>query len=207
MPTNVVDHPIATVRLTTMRDAATSNGGFRSALEDLSTFVLYEALRGLNCAATDVETPLTKTRGLVVDRPPLLVPILRAGLGMLGPAQKLLPESDVGFIGLKRNEETLAPDPYITKLPDDLTGRGVLVLDPMLATGGSLEFACRMIADRGATDITAVCILAAPEGCDTMEKSGLGVTVWTAALDDSLNDVGFIVPGLGDAGDRQFGVQ
>jgi uracil phosphoribosyltransferase len=137
--------------------------------------------------------------------PPLLVPVLRAGLGMSDAALALLPESQMGFVGLARDEETFEPRAYLESLPRDLSGLPVLVLDPMLATGGSLEHCCRLLADRGCTDITVCCVLAAPEGIARLERSGLPVRLVTAAVDERLNEKMFIVPGLGDAGDRQFG--
>ncbi|MGH3750163.1 MAG: uracil phosphoribosyltransferase, partial [Micromonosporaceae bacterium] len=133
------------------------------------------------------------------------VPVLRAGLGMADAALGLLPESSMGFVGLARDEETFQPRAYLESLPEDLTGRPVLVLDPMVATGGSLVHCCRLITDRGCEDITVVCVLAAPEGVRRLEQSGLPLRLVTASIDEKLNDVAFIVPGLGDAGDRQFG--
>jgi uracil phosphoribosyltransferase len=134
-----------------------------------------------------------------------LVPVLRAGLGMADAAFGLLPEATMGFVGLARDEETFEPRAYMESLPADLTGRPVLVLDPMLATGGSMEHCIRLLTTRGATDVTVICVLAAPEGIARLEKSGLPVRVVTASIDERLNDSAYIVPGLGDAGDRQFG--
>jgi uracil phosphoribosyltransferase len=140
-----------------------------------------------------------------VANPPLLVPVLRAGLGMSDAALALLPESSMGFVGLARDEETFAPRAYLESLPTDLTGVPVIVLDPMLATGGSLEHCVGLIADRGCTDVTVICVLAAPEGIARLDASGLPMRLVTAAIDERLNEKAFIVPGLGDAGDRQFG--
>jgi uracil phosphoribosyltransferase len=145
------------------------------------------------------------TEGTRLANPPLLVPVLRAGLGMADSALALLPESSMGFVGLARDEHTFKPRAYMESLPTDLAGRPVLVLDPMLATGGSLEHCCRLLAERGCTDITVLCVLAAPEGIARLEASGLPLRLVTASIDKGLNERMFIVPGLGDAGDRQFG--
>ena len=145
------------------------------------------------------------TSGTRLRRPPLVVPVLRAGLGMLGGVLRHLPETDTGFIGVARNEETFVPEPYMNSVPEELSGRPVLCLDPMLATGGSMEHTCRILAERGAGPLTAVCVLAAPEGIARLEGSGLVTHVVTASIDERLNDAAYIVPGLGDAGDRLFG--
>ncbi|MGH9184678.1 MAG: uracil phosphoribosyltransferase [Acidimicrobiales bacterium] len=204
MRTTVVDHPLAAVRLTALREQDTPNPEFRRALHDLSLFVIYEALRSAPTATLTVMTPLAPTQGARLEAVPMIVPVLRAGLGMLDAALALIPEADVGFVGLKRNEETLAPDPYVTTVPP-LAGRPVLVIDPMLATGGSLVHTLDLLADCEAGPITVACVLAAPEGIQRVEKSGHDVDVYCAAVDDHLNEIGYIVPGLGDAGDRQYG--
>jgi uracil phosphoribosyltransferase len=201
----VVDHPLAAARLTSMRDERTDPGGFRAALRELSSLLVYEATRELAVETYPVRTPLVQTDGVRLANPPLLVPVLRAGLGMAEAALGLLPESSMGFVGLARDEETLQPRAYLESLPEDLTGLPVLVLDPMLATGGSLEHCCRLLAARGCTDITVICALVAPEGLRRLEASGLPIRIVTAAIDQHLNEKAFIVPGLGDAGDRQFG--
>jgi uracil phosphoribosyltransferase len=152
-----------------------------------------------------IHTPVARTEGVWLANPPLLVPVLRAGLGMADQAHRLIPDAQMGFVGLARNEETLEPTPYMESLPADLAGRPVFVLDPMLATGGSMEYTIRLLTGRGATDVTAVCALAAPEGIRHLEQSGLPVRLVTASVDERLNDSGYIVPGLGDAGDRQYG--
>ena len=203
----IVDHPVAAVRLATMRDETTRPAGFRQALHELSRLLVYEATGDLPTEAFEVQTPLGPAEAERLDQSPLLAPVLRAGLGMLGAAQEVLPESQVGFIGLRRNEETLEPDSYLTTVPDDLGGRPVLVLDPMLATGGSAEHACRIVREAGAGPIILVCVLAAPEGIEALETTGLVDQVYTAAVDSHLDETAFIVPGLGDAGDRQFGIQ
>jgi len=201
----VVDHPLAVSRLTTMRDARSNNAVFRSALRELTLMLIYEATRDATVIAETVHTPVARAVGRRLANPPLLVPVLRAGLGMADQAHALIPEAQMGFVGLARNEETLKPTPYMESLPESLAGRPVFVLDPMLATGGSMAYTIRLLTDRGATDVTAICALAAPEGIRHLEAAGLPVRVVTAAIDERLNDSGYIVPGLGDAGDRQFG--
>jgi len=201
----VVDHPVAQTRLTVMRDARTDSASFRAALHELTTMLVYEAARTLPVEHFPIDTPVAPTQGIRLANPPLLVPVLRAGLGMADSALALLPESSMGFVGLARDEHTYEPRAYMESLPTELTGRPVLVLDPMLATGGSLEHCCRLLADRGCTDITVLCVLAAPDGIARLERSGLPLRLVTAAIDEQLNDQMFIVPGLGDAGDRQFG--
>ena len=205
MKTVVVDHPIVQARLTVMRDATSSNAEFRAALRELATLLVYEATRDLQTAELPITTPVAPTTGLTLANPPLLVPVLRAGLGMAEAAFNLLPESQMGFVGLARDEQTHDPVPYMASLPSSLTGRPVLVLDPMLATGGSLQHCLQLLAERGAVDITVVCALAAPDGVARIEASGLALRLYTASIDERLNDDAYIVPGLGDAGDRQFG--
>jgi uracil phosphoribosyltransferase len=192
----VVDHPLAQTRLTAMRDARTDSATFRAALTELTTMVVYEAARTFAVDHYPVATPVEEAVGTRLANPPLIVPVLRAGLGMADAALALLPESSMGFVGLARDEHTFEPRAYMESLPIDLTGLPVLVLDPMLATGGSLEHCCRLLADRGCTDIIVCCVLAA---------SGLPLRLVTASIDRELNSHMFIVPGLGDAGDRQFG--
>jgi uracil phosphoribosyltransferase len=205
MRTTVVDHPLAAQLLTRLRDRDTDRAVFRHAVEELSVMVLFEATRTLATEAVTVQTPLAPAAGHRVVDAPLVVPILRAGLGMLGAVLRLLPGTETGFIGVARNESSFQPEPYMNAVPEQLNGRSVFVLDPMLATGGSLEHACRILADRGAGHLTAVVLLAAPEGLDRLGRSGLDLEVWTAAVDERLNEQAYIVPGLGDAGDRLFG--
>jgi uracil phosphoribosyltransferase len=201
----VVDHPLAKSRLTAMRDERTDSGAFRAALHELTSMLVYEATRAIAVQAYTIQTPVASATGHRLANPPLLVPVLRAGLGMSDAALGLLPESSMGFVGLARDEETFAPRAYLESLPTDLAGIPVIVLDPMLATGGSLEHCVRLIAERGCTDITVICALAAPEGVARLDSSGLPIRLITAAIDERLNERAFIVPGLGDAGDRQFG--
>lgn len=188
-----------------MRDHASDSGTFRAALRELTTLLVYEATRDIEITRFPITTPVTETTGVRLANPPLLVPVLRAGLGMADAAHALLPEATMGFVGLARDEETHLPRAYMESLPEDLTGRHVIVLDPMVATGGSLVRCCEMIAERGCTDIDVVCVLAAPDGVEKLSASGLPLRVTTASVDIGLNDAAFIVPGLGDAGDRQFG--
>ncbi|KRD16838.1 uracil phosphoribosyltransferase [Mycobacterium sp. Root265] len=205
MDCRVVDHPLAAARLTTLRDERTDNAGFRAALRDLTLMLIYEATRDAATEPVPVRTPLTDTTGTRLANPPLLVPVLRAGLGMVDQAHALIPEAQVGFVGMARNEETHQPTPYLASLPDDLSARAVFVLDPMLATGGSMVHTIDLLRERGAVDITAVCVVCAPEGIAALEKSAPGIRLVTATIDDGLNEIAYIVPGLGDAGDRQFG--
>lgn len=202
----VVDHPLARTRLTAMRDERTDSGAFRAALHELTTMLVYEAARSVEVTAYEVTTPVAPTQGYRVAHPPLLVPVLRAGLGMSDAALALLPESSMGFVGLARDEETFEPRAYLESLPADLSGMPVMVLDPMLATGGSGSAAIAHIrAHANPTSISFVCIVAAPEGIARLEADHPEVPIVAGALDRRLNDVGFIVPGLGDFGDRLHG--
>ncbi len=201
----VVDHPLAAARLTKLRDEGSDNAAFRSALRDLTHMLVYEAMRGAPREEVVVRTPLAQTSGSRLARPPLLVPVLRAGLGMVDQAHALIPEARVGFVGVARNEDTREPVPYLESLPTDLRDRPVMVLDPMLATGGSMVYTIELLHNHGANDITVVCVVCAPEGVAALEKAAPEARLFTAAIDAGLNDVAYIVPGLGDAGDRQFG--
>ena len=211
MRTHVIDHPLVSHKLTTLRDERTDSPTFRRLADELVTLLAYEATRDVRVEPVDIVTPVSPTRGVKLATPkPLVVPILRAGLGMLDGMMRLLPTAEVGFLGMVRNEETLEASTYAERLPEDLSGRQCYVLDPMLATGGTLAAAIRFLTDRGADHITAICLLAAPEGCARLEKDLEGldvpVTIVTAAMDEKLNEKGYIVPGLGDAGDRLSGV-
>ena len=205
MHITVVDHPLAASRMTILRDERTDNASFRAALNDLSVMLVYEASRDLAVEEFPVQTPVAEADGVRLQQPPIIVPVIRAGLGMIDPALSMIPDAQVGFIGLARDEETHEPIPYLEALPEDLSGQTVFVVDPMLATGGSLLHAIRLLAARGATDITAVCVVSAQPGVDALAESGLPVRLVTATVDPSLNDDAYIVPGLGDAGDRLYG--
>jgi len=188
-----------------MRRAESDSGTFRAALHELTTMVVYEAARTFAVEQFPITTPVAPTEGTRLANPPLIVPVLRAGLGMADSALALLPESSMGFVGLARDEDTYEPRAYMESLPGDLSGLPVLVLDPMVATGGSLLHCCQLLVDRGCTDVTICCVLAAPEGIARLEGSGLPLRLVTASIDQGLNEKMYIVPGLGDAGDRQFG--
>ena len=208
MRVHVADHPLITHKLTVLRDRDTPSPTFRALTNELMTLLAYEATRTVRVVEKRIETPVTSTVGVAIAEPrPLVVPILRAGLGMLDGLMQLLPTAEVGFLGMARNEETLQPYTYAERLPDDLSDRQCFVLDPMLATGGSLAAAIQFLFDRGAVDVTAICILGAPEGIAKVERevAGHDVTLVLGALDERLNEQGYIVPGLGDAGDRLYG--
>jgi uracil phosphoribosyltransferase len=205
MQTIVVDHPLAAQHVTRLRDETTDRAAFRHSVDGLAEILVYEATRTLATERVTVQTPLAAADGVRIADPPLVVPVLRAGLGMLSAVLRLLPDAPTAFIGVARNEETFTPEPYMNSVPAELGGREVLALDPMLATGGSLEHTARILRDRGAGRLVTVCVIAAPEGLERIEKSGLVDVVVTAAIDSHLNQQAFIVPGLGDAGDRLFG--
>jgi uracil phosphoribosyltransferase len=211
MQTLVVDHPLVAHKLTALRDVATETATFRRLADELVTLLAYEATREMRVEPVSVQTPLGPADGVKLARPvPLVVPVLRAGIGMLDGMTRLLPMADVGFVGLVRDEESLIASAYADRLPTVLTGRDTFVLDPMLATGGTLETVIGMLAERGAATVTAVCLLAAPEGIARLEArfsagAAVPVRVVTATIDERLNDRGYIIPGLGDAGDRLFG--
>ena len=208
MRVHVADHPLITHKLTVLRDQSTPSATFRALTEELVTLLAYEATRHVRTHEVTIMTPVAQTTGLAISEPrPLIVPILRAGLGMLEGMVKLVPSAEVGFLGMVRDHDTLEPSVYAERLPDDLKGRQCFVLDPMRATGGSLLAAINFLFARGADDVTAVCILGAPEGLAMIDKATAGrdVTIVLGALDEKLNEKGYIVPGLGDAGDRLYG--
>lgn len=211
MKVHVANHPLISHKLTILRDEKTDSPTFRRLVEELVTLLAYEATRDVRTTTVTIKTPVTETTGLKMAEPrPVVVPILRAGLGMLEGMTKLLPTAQVGFLGMVRDEKTLQASTYANRLPENLSGRQCFVLDPMLATGGTLVAAFNYLIERGATEITAICLLAAPEGIKVVEdafaNSGVPITLVTGSLDERLNENGYIVPGLGDAGDRLYGV-
>lgn len=208
MRLHIADHPLVTHKLTVLRDKRTPSPVFRQLTEELVTLLAYEATRNVRVSPVDIETPVTKTTGVKISEPrPIVVPILRAGLGMLEGLVKLLPTAEVGFLGMVRDEETFEPTTYAERLPTDLSDRQCFAIDPMLATGGSLGAAIEFLFDRGAQDVTAICLLGTPEGVAEIERiaKGRDVTLVLGALDEKLNEHKYIVPGLGDAGDRLYG--
>jgi uracil phosphoribosyltransferase len=209
MRIHVANHPLITHKLTVLRDKSTPSPVFRQLVEELVTLLAYEATREVKTEAVTIETPVTKAQGMKLSHPrPIIIPVLRAGLGMLEGIVKLLPTAEVGFLGIKRNEETLQPYTYANRLPDDLTGRQVFIIDPMLATGGTLIDSIDYVFDRGATDVTCICLIGAPEGLQAVQEhvGERNVQIVLGALDEKLNEHGYIVPGLGDAGDRLYGL-
>ncbi len=211
MRLRTVQHPVAAWLLTELRDERTPTATFARLTTELASLLAVEATRGLATEPVQLRTPVGPSTGVrPAGPPPLLVPVLRAGLSLLDGVRSLLPAAEVGFVGMVRDEQTLLPAAYLDRLPGDLTGRPCFVLDPMLATGGTLIATVRLLAHRGATDVTAVCLLAAPEGVAALDQafpdgSHTAVTLVVAAVDDHLNELGYIVPGLGDAGDRLYG--
>ena len=213
MRLTVANHPLITHKITILRDKETPSPIFRLLVEELVTLLAYEATRDVNLSEVTVETPLIVTKGAKLSRPrPIIIPVLRAGLGMLEGMTKLLPTAEVGFLGIKRNEETLEPYTYANRLPDDLSDRQVFIVDPMLATGGTLMDSIDYVFERGAKDATCVCLLGAPEGVENVKAHlakkwpSKSVHVVLGSLDEKLNEIGYIVPGLGDAGDRLYGI-
>ena len=210
MRIEVIDHPLVAHKLTLLRDENTVSPVFRQLVDELVTLLAYEATREARVEEVSITTPVAPTTGVHLARPaPIVVPILRAGLGMLEGMSKLLPSAEIGFLGLRRDEETLQAITYANRLPDDLSGRQCYVLDPMLATGATLIDSINYLLERGSRDVTCICLLGAPEGVANLEKAigeRANVTIFMASLDDHLNEKGYIVPGLGDAGDRLYGI-
>ena len=206
MDIQVVNHPLVAARLSIMRDKKSDNAQFRTALADLGAMLIYEASADLAAENFELETPVAITQGARLEKPPIIVPVIRAGLGMIDPALSMIPDAQVGFIGMARDEATHQPVPYLEALPHDLCDQPVFLVDPMLATGGSLLHAIRLLEDRGANDITCVCMVSAQPGVDALLEANVGVRkLVTATIDPSLNEDAYIVPGLGDAGDRLYG--
>jgi len=210
MQTLVIDHPLVAHKLSRLRRTETSTATFRLLVEELVTLLAYEATDNLDVVPVSIETPVAPAMGRELAEPkPLVVPILRAGLGMLDGMVRLMPTAEVGFLGMIRDEESLVASTYADRIPATITNRQVFVLDPMLATGGTLIAAIDLLLERGAKDVTAICLIAAPEGIARVEEAyrdrDVQVRVVTAGIDEKLNDRGYIVPGLGDAGDRLYG--
>lgn len=212
MRLTVANHPLITHKISVLRDVNTPSPTFRQLVEELVTLLAYEATREIRVEQVQIQTPLTMTTGLKIAKPrPLIVPILRAGLGMLEGMTKLLPTAEVGFLGIKRNEDTLEPFTYANRLPEDLAKRQVFIIDPMLATGGTLKDSIDYVFERGAEQVVCVCLLGAPEGVENVKRHleqnwpDKSVDIVLGSLDEKLNEIGYIVPGLGDAGDRLYG--
>ena len=210
MRLHVADHPLIDHKLSVLRDQGTPSAVFRQLVDELVTLLAYEATRDVRTEEVEITTPvaLAHCRRLAEPRP-IVVPILRAGLGMLEGMTRLLPTAEVGFLGMRRDDDTLEVETYANRLPDDISGRQCFIIDPMLATGHTLVAAVEYLLGRGARDVTAICLIAAPEGIRALEASvgrRADVTVVTAARDDRLNEHAYIVPGLGDAGDRLYGI-
>jgi uracil phosphoribosyltransferase len=202
-------HPLIGHKLTQLRDETTDSANFRRLANQLITLLAYESTTRIRVETRMVQTPVARMTGSTLCTPaPVIVPVLRAGLGLLDGLLQILPEAEVGFLGVARDEQTLQPTVYLERIPKVLTGRQVFVLDPMLATGGTLQAAIRILLERGASDITCICLLASPEGIHAIqgafEDSGQQITLVTASIDQGLNSKGYIVPGLGDAGDRLY---
>jgi uracil phosphoribosyltransferase len=206
----VISHPLITHKLGYLRSIDTPTTIFRQIVNEVVALLAYEATRNVKTEPVEIETPLAKMPSQRLSRSPrpIVVPIMRAGLGMLEGMISSMPTAEVGFLGIRRNEQTLEPITYANRLPEDLNGRQCYVIDPMLATGGTLIDTVNYLTERGATDITAICILAAPEGVEALRvatRESCNLRVFVGALDERLNEQGYIVPGLGDAGDRLYG--
>ncbi len=204
----VIDHPLVQHKLSLLRDKNTGTKAFRELVTELALLMGYEVTRNLELVETEIETPVCKTRVKTLANEKLaVIPILRAGLGMADGMMGLIPNARIGHIGLYRNPDTLKPTGYYCKLPPDVEERDVIIVDPMLATGNSAIEACRIVMEEGCKSIRLVCLIGAPEGVEAMQQAHPDVDIYLANLDEKLNDHGYIVPGLGDAGDRLFGTK
>lgn len=201
----VFDHPLIRHKMTIIRDVSTGHRLFRSTLAQIAGLMVYEVTRSFETEAVRVRTPMTETTGYAVRGTITLVPVLRAGLGMIDGILDIMPEARVGHLGMARDEATLEPKTYLSKLPRDLDAGPVILVDPMLATGGSASAAVRLLRGAGARDLRMICLVAAPEGVARMRRDHPDLRVYAAALDERLNERGYILPGLGDAGDRMYG--
>jgi uracil phosphoribosyltransferase len=204
----VIDHPLIQHKVSIIRDKNCGTKVFREVVDEIAMLMAYEISRDMPVEDVVIETPITKTtQKTLAGKKVAIIPILRAGLGMVDGILQLIPAAKVGHVGVYRDEETLEPHEYFVKLPEDIDSRQLLVVDPMLATGGSAIMAIDLLKKRGASNIKFVCLVAAPEGVKVLQEAHPDVDIYTAALDDHLNDHGYIVPGLGDAGDRLFGMR
>lgn len=201
----VFDHPLIRHKMTIIRDAGTGHRLFRATLAQIAGLMVYEVTRSFETEALTVRTPMVETTGYRVRGTITVVPVLRAGLGMIDGILDIMPEARVGHLGMARDEATLEPVTYLSKLPRDLDAGPVILVDPMLATGGSASAAVRLLREAGATDLRMICLVAAPEGVARLRRDHPDLLVYTAALDERLNEKGYILPGLGDAGDRLYG--
>ncbi len=204
---NVLNHPLIIHKLTTMRKVETGTKDFRQNLDEIASLMAYEISKDLPLRPVEITTPMGGCTGYELDKPVVLVPILRAGLGMVGGIQNLIPTAKVGHVGLYRDEKTLEPHEYYAKFPKDLDKAIVMILDPMLATGGSAKAAIDVVKKHGAKTIKMVCLVGVQQGIDVVQQAHPDVDIYLAAKDDHLNEIGYIVPGLGDAGDRIFGTK
>ncbi|MBD7915803.1 uracil phosphoribosyltransferase [Clostridium sp. Sa3CUN1] len=203
-----IDHPLILHKLAFIRSKDTGSKDFRELVEEVSMLMAYEVTRDLSTEEVEIETPICKTKcKMLAGKKMAIVPILRAGLGMVDGMLKLIPAAKVGHIGLYRDEETLQPVEYFCKLPQDIAERDVIVVDPMLATGGSAADAITMLKRRGAKNLRLMCLISSPEGIEFVQKEHPDVDIYVAGIDEKLNEHGYIVPGLGDAGDRLFGTK
>lgn len=203
-----IDHPLILHKLAFIRSKETGSKDFRELVEEVSMLMAYEVTRDLSTEEVEIETPICKTKcKMLSGKKMAIVPILRAGLGMVDGMLKLIPAAKVGHVGLYRDEETLQPVEYFCKLPQDIAERDVIVVDPMLATGGSAADAITMLKKRGAKNLRLMCLISSPEGIELVQKAHPDVDIYVAGIDEKLNEHGYIVPGLGDAGDRLFGTK
>ena len=203
----VLNHPLITHKLTLMRNKNTGTKDFRENLDEIAELMAYEICRDLPIQPIDIETPMGPCVGYELSKEVVIVPILRAGIGLLDGIRRLVPTAKVGFVGLYRDEETLQPQEYFSKFPKNLEDAIVMIVDPMLATGGSAVAALNLVKERGAKSIKLICLVGVPEGAKAVQEAHPDVDIYLAAMDDHLNEIGYIVPGLGDAGDRIFGTK
>lgn len=204
-PLVVFDHPLIAHKMATIRDENTAHRPFRATLAQIAGLMVFEVTRSFKTTPVEIKTPVTTTTAQRLEGTITIVPVLRAGLGMIDGILEVMPEARVGHLGLARDEETLEPIAYLNKLPSDIDAGPVILVDPMLATGGSASAAISMLKEAGAQNISMICLVAAPEGIERLQADHPGLTIYAAALDDHLNEKGYIVPGLGDAGDRMYG--